>query len=235
MMKRKTLPAAILAFVMVTTAASAKVPEASDFAWSEIGAGSAKVIRERLIVKGYHFTEPRLRQQAIADLPDQVRRQRITRGGALRRAEKALQAVLELYDRAGTLEVVLYRSEVPQAMLFRGCILVLSDSLAGSLLKAELTGIIAHEVAHTYFMSELTEAREAQDKQAMKLVELKCDAIAVLSLVLLGFDSDNYISRLRKREKLANAVGLSGKFSPTHPEARVRNHFLARWMKQLSQ
>jgi len=124
---------------------------------------------------------------------------------------------------------------MPQAMLFRGCVLVLSDSLAGSLLEAELTGIISHEVAHTYFMGEMTEAREAQDKQAMKIVELKCDAIAVLSLKLLGFDSGNYISGLRRREKLANAVGLSSRFSATHPEVRVRNHFLARWMKQLSQ
>ncbi|MCA1604953.1 MAG: hypothetical protein LC775_05640 [Acidobacteria bacterium] len=81
----------------------------------------------------------------------------------------------------------------------------------------------------------MTEARGAQDKQAMKIVELKCDAIAVLSLKLLGFDSGNYISGLRRREKLANAVGLSSRFSATHPEVRVRNHFLARWMKQLSQ
>ncbi len=234
-MIRRSVLTLILSLGTALVATAATPEQEIDLALGAIGAGSAEVIRERLIVKGYHFTEPRFRQQAMADLPDQVRRQRITRGGAFRRAEKALQAVLELYDRAGTLEVVLYRSEMPQAMLYRGCVLVLSDSLAGSLLGAELTGIISHEVAHTYFMGEMTEAREAQDKQAMKIVELKCDAIAVLSLKLLGFDSGNYISGLRRREKLANAVGLSSRFSATHPEVRVRNHFLARWMKQLSQ
>ena len=128
---------------------------------------------------------------------------------------------------------MLYRSELPPAMLFKGCVLVLSEALASQLTEAELQGILAHEVAHTYFMEELIQAREREDRQAIKTVELKCDAVAVLTLKLLGHEPGCYITGLKKREKIANSVGLTGKFAQTHPDVRERDQFLAQFTKQL--
>ncbi len=234
MMMRKTLPAAILTLVMATTAPYAKDIGAADLALGELGTRSAEEFRERLIAKGYTFLEPQFRQAVIAHLPDHIRQQRVTRGSLLRRAEKALQVVLALYDRVGTVEVFQYRSERPQAMLLKGCVVLLSDSLAGPLTDVELIGIISHEIAHTYFMEEIVAAQRDRDVRQMKVVELKCDAVAYLTLGLLGRDAGYYITGLRKREKMANEVGLSSKLVQTHPEVRERARFLERLAQRLA-
>jgi Zn-dependent protease with chaperone function len=232
-MLRKTLPAAILIVVMATMALSANATEAADLAMGELGTGSAEEIRERLIKKGYAFLEPQFRQAVTAHLPDQILQQRVRRGSMLRRAEKAFTQVLELYGRGGTIEIVLYKSEIQQAVLWRGCVLTLSDALAGPLTDTELLGILAHELAHTYFMDEIMTARRDGDVRSMKVVELKCDAVAYLTLKLLGRETGYYITRLRKMEKMAKEAGIASKLAQTHPEMRERARFLERFAQQL--
>ena len=219
-MIRKCASTVILSITVALTAAAATPDPAIDLALNGIGTGSATEIRERILAKAYSFIPPHLHERVITALPSSIKVNRITSGFTFRRAEALLTEVLELYGRGATVELVLYRSELPQAMLFQSCVLVLSDALASQLTEAELLGIIAHEVAHTYFMDELIQARKVEDRRAMKIVELKCDGVAVLTLKLLGHEPGCYITGLKKREKIANSVGLTGKFAQTNPYVR---------------
>ena len=152
----------------------------------------------------------------------------------MRRAEAALEAVLRLYDRGGTAEIILYRSEIPRAALRGGCLLTMSDALARQLTEAELTGIIAHELGHTYFMDEIVAAQRAQDARAMRVVELKCDAVAMLTLKLLGHAPDHYFSGLQKIKRTTDEMGLSSKLLQTHPDGWERAEFIKRFQKILA-
>src|SRR5215211_6729696 len=111
-----------------------------------------------------------------------------------------MEPVLRLHNRMGSLELFLYRyhRERPLAFVWRGCVLVISDSLAKFLTDEELAGVIAHEVGHAYFMDETLAAQRNGKEPVMRVVELKCDAVAMLTLKLMGRDPAKYVSGLWK-------------------------------------
>ena len=76
--------------------------------------------------------------------------------------------------------------------------MVISDDLSNSLSDAELTGIVAHELGHAYFMDDAVAAKRAKKSSALRVVELKCDAVAIVSLKLLGHDPAPSCVRYRK-------------------------------------
>ena len=95
---------------------------------------------------------------------------------------------------------------------------MLSDSLVCALSDAELSGAIAHELGHSYFMDEMAVAQQARDYRTMKTVELKCDGVAILTLKLLGHDPALYLIGLRKLQTMINRKGdSSGSIYQTHP------------------
>ena len=90
-----------------------------------------------------------------------MRNQRLTRGRELRRAEMILQRVRALHERPQYAQVEIFplRNETAQVWLWRDCVMVLSAGLVNALSDVELTGIIAHELAHSYCMDEMNIAR----------------------------------------------------------------------------
>ena len=96
-----------------------------------------------------------------------------------------------------------------------------------------LSASIAHEFGHTYFMDEMVAAQRDRDVRSMKVVELKCDAVAYLTLKLLGRGAGYYIAGLRKREKMAKEAGIASKLAQTHPDVRERARFLEQFDQQL--
>lgn len=224
-------------FVMVTWlvlgASAMAAPDIVELALTGIGTGSGEEIKERIKTTSYTYTSPQFRAQTVAALPGRIRNQMVTFGLTLRRAEKALAQVLALYGRTGTVELILYKSEIPHATLWRNCVLAISDGLAGPLTDAALLGIIAHELAHTYFMDELRAARRADDVGLMKVVELKCDAVAYLTLKLLGLDPASYLTGIKRVKGIMRGMSLSGGLEQTHPEVHERAQFLERFVRQL--
>ena len=60
-------------------------------------------------------------------------------------------------------------------MLWRGCVLVISDGLADPLYDGELAGIIAHELGHSYFEDEMAaaQARQRRPRDASGRAEMR--------------------------------------------------------------
>ncbi len=52
-------------------------------------------------------------------------------------------------------------------------------------------------MGHSYFTRAMATADGSKDLRVMKVIELKCDAVAMLSLQLLGDDSQALIRTLR--------------------------------------
>jgi hypothetical protein len=197
------------------------------------GAGSAAEIKSRLFTHNITFYNEEFRSQAIAALPASLHKRRISQGKLLSRVETIFRQTLQLHERSGKLDLFLFQDDVPSAMLWRGCVLVVSDGLADPLYDGELAGIIAHELGHSYFEDEMAAAQRAKDARAMRVVELKCDAVAILSLKLLNYDSSLYLRGLQRIQVIVKRKGRSSGIFQSHPELVARAQFSQRFIKSL--
>ena len=212
-----------------------------ELALNEVGSGSAAEMRKRIFNIPIMVLGAIFRREAIKRLPASISQQRITSGKLLRRAEKIIQPVLQLDNRDERVELFLYQSKTPRAALWMGCVLILSDSLVALLYGSDLMGIVAHELAHSYFMDEMVAAQKTNDERGMKVIELKCDAVAMLLLKLLGSDPIYHIRGVKmivNRNPNNSFSGVpylqsSGELR-THPSVVERAVFAQRFVKLLT-
>lgn len=118
-------------------------------------------------------------------------------------------------------------------MLWRGCVLVVSTGLVEPLYDGELAGIFAHELGHAYFEDEMAAAQQRRDAQAMRVVELKCDGVAILSVKLLGHNPALYLKGLHRIQAIHKRLSLSSSILQSHPDLVVRVQFAERLIKLL--
>jgi len=207
MLKNVLLIAVLFLGATVTEAAPSDLIE---LALTEVGAGSTEEMRKRIFSTPITVLGPEFRRRAIQALPASMRDDRITEGKLLRRVERVIKPVLQLHSRNDNVELFLYHDDNLKGILWMGCVLVISDSLAAPLYDEELMGIVAHEMAHSYFMDEMVAARKTNDARRMKVIELKCDAVAMLSLKLLGGDPTFYIRGVKRMMNLMHKDSFSG-------------------------
>jgi len=212
----------------------AKEADEIELALAATGAGSAAEMKSRLFTHNITVFNEEFRSQAVASLPASLHKRRITQGKLLSRVEKIFRQTLELHGRSGKLDLFLLQDDVPSAMLWRGCVLALSDGLADPLYDGELAGVIAHELGHSYFEDEMAAARRAKDARAMRVVELKCDAVAILSLKLLNYEPALYLRGLQRTQVIIKRKSLSSGIFQSHPELVARAQFSLRFIKSLS-
>jgi len=210
-------------------------PDEVDVALAAVGTGSAGDISGRLFVERITVFSDEYRAQAVSAFSALTHRQRITEGKLYRRVDTIFRQVLQLHARSGKLEMFLFQNEVPSATLWRGCVLVISDGLGDPLYDGELAGVIAHELSHSYFEDEMEAARRASDAHAMRVIELKCDGAALVSLKLLGHDPALYIRGLQRIQAITKRKGRSSGILETHPELVQRAQFALRLIKLLGQ
>ena len=238
MLKKMLCVAVICLGATFTEAAPNNVVE---LALAEVGSGSAKEMRIRIFSIPITVLGSDYRREAIERLPASIRHQRITSGRHLSRAEKVIRPVLQLHERTEYVELFLYQNDRPRAALWMGCVLILSDSLVALLYDAELAGIVAHELAHSYFMDDMAASQRTNDERRMKVIELKCDAVAMLSLKLLG---SNPTYHIRGVKMIVNRIP-NNSFSGvpyiqssyelrTHPSVVERAVFSQRFVKLLT-
>jgi hypothetical protein len=221
----------ILSLVMTPTTTAAN--DVVDLALQGIGPGSTAEMKSRIFSRAFSVYGSKDCPEALASLPQSVRESRISRGRLLGRVELVIRPVLELHGHRDEIELFLYRDHLPTAMVWMGCVLVISDALADHLSDNELAGIVAHEMAHAYFMSETIKARKHGDGQAMRIVELKCDAVAMLTLKLMGRDAADYPKALRRITDITRRDGYA-RINPSHPSIDERTEFAQRFIKLLT-
>jgi Zn-dependent protease with chaperone function len=215
------------------TQLTARAPGEVALALAAIGAGSAAEIKGRLFTNRITVFTAEFRTQAVAALPPLIRDHRITQGKLLRRVEVIFSQVLQLHARSDKVELFLFQDDVPTAMLWRGCVLALSDGIADPLHDGELAGIVAHELGHSYFEDEMAAAWKTRDTRAMKVIELKCDAVAILSLKLLDRDPSLYLRGLQRIREIMRRKSVSSGIFQSHPELVERAQFSQHFIRTL--
>jgi hypothetical protein len=76
-------------------------------------------------------------------------------------------------------------------------------------------------------------AQRNQDARALRIIELKCDAVALLSLKLLGCNPALYLPGLKRIQELNRRQSRSSGIFQSHPELVARAQFAQRFIKAL--
>src|SRR5262245_40031996 len=214
-------------------AARANCEDEIELALAAIGSGPAEEMKSRLISERITVFDDSIRAQAVAALPAALRGQRITQGKLLGRVEAIFNQVLRLHGRGGKLVLFLYRNDLPSAMLWRGCVVAVSDGLAEPMYDDELAGVLAHELSHSYFEDEMADGRRAQNAFAMRVIELTCEGVAIISLKLLGRNPAVYVRGLWRLQLITKRKGLSDVVFQSHPTLVERMKFSRRVIESL--
>ena len=162
------------------------------------------------------------RARALAILPE---------SGELRpdRRERAKLAtfedVLAYHERAQVFETKVI--DVPQAVvaLHQRTVLLISRPALRLLSGAELQALVAHEIGHDYFWGEFERTLALGDRKRRQELELKCDGIAVLTLVALRLDLGRLVDGLHKQLRFNETLGANAN-APDYPQIQERQRFI---------
>ena len=142
------------------------------------------------------------------------------------RAKLAMfEDVLAYHDRAHVFETKLI--EVPQAVvaLHRRTVLLISRPAVQLLSGAELQALVAHEIGHDFFWPEFERTLARGDRWGRQGLELKCDGIAVLTLVALRLDLAPLADGLGKQAQFNQKLGANGN-ADDYPRLEERHQFI---------
>jgi len=131
----------------------------------------------------------------------------------------ALYPALRFHERDTVVDTIIIN--LPHAFVgFQGRAALLISEKALSLLSAEeLLAVVAHEMGHEYFWGEFVEARQWKQYETMRELELRCDAIAIITLLRLRIDSANLISGLSRMNSFnARTVNTDNRPYPSSGE-----------------
>jgi hypothetical protein len=162
------------------------------------------------------------RARAIAILP---------RTGELSpdRGERAklakLGKILSYHRRTETFVIRLI--DVPQAAvaIHQRAVLVISRPALRNLSAAELQALVAHEIGHDYFWRDFEDKVARGDKNGLQELELRCDGIAVLTLVALQLDPVTLTDGLRNLARFNDLIGATAN-ADEYPSLRQRELFI---------
>lgn len=140
--------------------------------------------------------------------------------------------VFEMF-KAPNRELLVYRSEKPLIMTWKGYYVLLSAAIADDFTDAEIAGLVAHEAAHLVFTDQLRRAFEERDESAARTIELQCDAAAIIALDLLDLPAGAYISALEKMTGARKRFNIDDDLDPLHPTLAVRQALSRRLLKRL--
>jgi hypothetical protein len=136
-----------------------------------------------------------------------------------------VDAVLAYHDRTGAYAVMLI--DVPQAAvgLHERALIFVSRPALRIVSSAELQALVAHEIGHEYFWADFERTRIQRDTLGRRELELKCDGIAVLTLIRLGLDPTRLSDGLRKLTRFNKPFGMMAD-AEGYPTLDDRRRFL---------
>jgi len=128
-----------------------------------------------------------------------VRKEDMIEPSAARQAKlDALRPVLEYLERDAVVEVKILRLRLAWAGFLEGAAVLVSEEAIDLLTAEELQAVVAHELAHEYFSDEYEAARRNRRYDTVKEIELRCDAISIVTMRGLRLDSAALLSGVAK-------------------------------------
>jgi hypothetical protein len=136
-----------------------------------------------------------------------------------------LEKILSYHGRTEAFTIKLI--DVPQATvaIHHRAVLLISRPALRNISAAELQALVAHEIGHEYFWRDFEGAVARSDENGRRELELKCDGIAVLTLVALRLDPLTLTDGLRKLTKFNDLIGATANANE-YPPLRQRERFI---------
>jgi hypothetical protein len=136
-----------------------------------------------------------------------------------------LETILSYHGRTEAFAIRLI--DVPQAAvaIHQRAVLVISRPALRNLSAAELQALVAHEIGHDYFWRDFEDKVARGDTGGLQELELKCDGIAVLTLVALQLDPMTLTKGLRNLARFNDLIGATAN-ADEYPSLRQRERFI---------
>jgi len=119
----------------------------------------------------------------------------------------ALRPILEYHERSA-IEVKILRLGLAWAGMLEGAAVLVSEEALDILTPEELQAVVAHELGHEYFAAEYEAARQSKQYDKVKEVELRCDALAIITLKSLGLNPSSFLSALSRLTQFNEGRGV---------------------------
>ena len=168
------------------------------------------------------------RARAIAGLP---KRGELSPDRAERAKLAKLEQILSYHGRTEAFAIKLI--DVPQAAVAMGqrAVFLVSRAALRNLSAAELQALVAHEIGHDYFWPDFEAAFARGDKNGLQELELRCDGIALLTLIALRFDPLTLRDGLRRLARFNDLIGATAN-ADEYPPLRQRERFIEVFRKR---
>lgn len=106
----------------------------------------------------------------------------------------AVLPILRFHNRQNSVDIKVVEFNHAFVRLQSRAVLLISDKALNLLSSEELQAMAAHEMAHDYFWREYFDAKDHKQHSTLRMIELLCDGIAIITLERLNLDCRYLIS-----------------------------------------
>jgi hypothetical protein len=128
---------------------------------------------------------------------------------------KTLNPILNYHERLSVIEIKVLRlpdkpsrddhsgslTKFATAMFLAGTAVLITEPALEILTAEELQAVVAHELGHEYYWNQFDRASRNKQYAELQELELRCDGIAVVTLLHVGVDPESLISAITKLNK----------------------------------
>lgn len=121
-----------------------------------------------------------------------------------------IAATIFLFHKAGKSRTAVFRHRTPTVFTWKETFVTFSTEALDILTDDEVAALVAHETGHLYFAQALAEARANEDDRAARVIELKCDLAALVTLSKLNVKPSALISAVKKLIEKRRELQIGG-------------------------
>ncbi|MGI8545360.1 MAG: M48 family metalloprotease [Aridibacter sp.] len=147
----------------------------------------------------------------------------MTSGKQFEKLQSAAKKILDFHKLQDHCSAVLFESNEPTVFTYKLRSISFSTELLELLSMDEISALVAHEVGHLYLAKDLLQAGKENNLRMIRVVELKSDAVSLVTLKAIGLDPEVLISAIGKlkqaREK--NGYEISREKNPSFNDRRA--------------
>ena len=220
---KKTISAASLLLILFFGAARAQ--SENQAAYPEVQEALRDFDYSKLKFEAVVFNQATINYWKDNFLPE-VKPHIMEKGADCDRLERIAEPLLAL--SGVKMQLVVFKHKVPTVFTWKETFITFSTAALDLLSDDEAAALVAHEIGHLYFNGRLQKARAAGDAGLSRVIELKCDLVALNLLRLSGKSGDNLLSAVGKLIDARTKLGLQS-FQPESPSLENRAELVKRF------
>ena len=233
-MKTTFLPVILTVFMIPAFGQTLPKPPLKPVVSSDDQSEAARAFKDfefrKLTIDPNNLTEEKINELKLNFLPE-VRPHLIKSGAQVARLARLAAPVVRFHGAMKSRTVV-FDYATPTVFTWKETFITFSTVAVDLLSDGEITALIAHEIGHLYFAEAIKAARAAKDDSQARIIELKCDLVALTTLTELKIEPANLISAIRKLIDKRSDLQI-GSFQSGSPSLASREEVTRLYMSSL--